>query len=165
MLVFGVGVQGRSSILATRAAFPSATFEVIGRRPERVEALRAELAAEGIEITHREDVDTAVSEAETLLILATTASTPLFDGALVKNNAIVAAIGTHGYDAREVDDTLVARADIVVEGRGSAQRETGNLDNRSSPRPTGRTTHGQACASSPAVRSPACRRPCASIPA
>ena len=126
VLVFGVGVQGRSSILATRAAFPTATFEVIGRRPERVEALRADLAAEGIEITHREDVDTAVSEAD-ILILATTASTPLFDGSLVKSNAIVAAIGTHGYDAREVDDTLVSRADIVVEGRGSAQRENGNL--------------------------------------
>ena len=39
VLVFGVGTQGRSSILATRAAFPTATFEVIGRRPERVDAL------------------------------------------------------------------------------------------------------------------------------
>lgn len=126
VLVFGVGVQGRSSILASRAAFPTATFEVIGRRPERVEALRAELAAEGIEISHRQDVETAVTEAD-ILILATTASTPLFDGSLVKRNAIVAAIGTHGYDAREVDDTLVSRSDIVVEGRASAQRENGNL--------------------------------------
>lgn len=126
VLVFGVGVQGRSSILATRAAFPTANFEVIGRRPERIEELRAALAAESISITHREDVDDAVSEAD-ILILATTASTPLFDGSLVKNNAIIAAIGTHGYDAREVDDTLVARADIVVEGLASAQRENGNL--------------------------------------
>ncbi len=126
VLVFGVGTQGRSSILATRAAFPTATFEVIGRRPERVEALRRDLAEQGIEIAHREDVDAAVAEAD-ILVLATTAATPLFDGSLVKSNAIVAAIGTHGYDAREVDDILVARADIVVEGRASAQRENGNL--------------------------------------
>ena len=126
VLVFGVGTQGRSSILATRAAFPTATFEVIGRRPERSEALRRDLAEQGIEIAHREDVDAAVAEAD-ILVLATTAATPLFDGSLVKSNAIVAAIGTHGYDAREVDDTLVARADIVVEGRASAQRENGNL--------------------------------------
>lgn len=126
VLVFGVGVQGRSSILATRAAFPTATFEVVGRRPERVEQLRADLASEGIEITARDDVDAAVPDAD-IIILATTAHSPLFDGSLVKSNAIVAAIGTHGHDAREVDDALVARADIVVEGKASAQRENGNL--------------------------------------
>jgi ornithine cyclodeaminase len=126
VLVFGVGTQGRSSILAMQAAFPAARFEVVGRRPERVEALRSDLATLGIEVAHREDVDAAVSEAD-VIVTATTSSTPLFDGSLVQPNAIVAAIGTHGYDAREVDDVLVARADIVVEGRASAQRENGNL--------------------------------------
>ena len=126
VLVFGVGTQGRSSILAARAAFPTACFEVVGRRPERIRQLRDDLAAEGIDIAHREDVDAAVSEAD-IIICATTASTPLFDGSLVKPGAIVAAIGTHGHDARELDDALVSRADIVVEGRGSAERENGNL--------------------------------------
>ena len=126
VLVFGVGTQGRSSILAMQAAFPAARFEVVGRRPERVQELRSDLATQGIEVAHREDVDAAVSEAD-VIVTATTSSTPLFDGSLVQPNAIVAAIGTHGYDAREVDDVLVARADIVVEGRASAQRENGNL--------------------------------------
>ena len=126
VLVFGVGTQGRSSILAARAAFPAARFEVVGRRPERIRQLRDDLAAEGIDIAHREDVDAAVSEAD-IIICATTSSTPLFDGSLVKPGAIVAAIGTHGHDARELDDALVSRADIVVEGRGSAERENGNL--------------------------------------
>lgn len=126
VLIFGAGVQGRSSILAAKAAFPTALFEVIGRTPERIESLCNSLAQQGIEVTVRTDIDTAVSEAD-ILVLATTASAPLFDGTLVKPNAIIAAIGTHGYDAREVDDTLVARADIVVEGRASAHRENGNL--------------------------------------
>ena len=126
VLVFGVGTQGRSSILAARAAFPTARFEVVGRRPERIRQLRDDLAAEGIDIAHRQDVDAAVSEAD-IIICATTSSTPLFDGSLVKPGAIVAAIGTHGHDARELDDALVSRADIVVEGRGSAERENGNL--------------------------------------
>jgi len=126
VLVFGVGTQGRSSILAARAAFPTARFEVVGRRPERIRQLRDDLAAEGIDIAHRQDVDAAVSEAD-IIICATTSSTPLFDGSLVKPGAIVAAIGTHGHDARELDDALVSRADIVVEGRDSAERENGNL--------------------------------------
>ena len=41
--------------------------------------------------------------------------------------SIVAATGTHGLDLREVDDHLVNRSDLVVEGRGSAERENGNL--------------------------------------
>lgn len=127
VLIFGTGTQGSSCIDATLAAFPQATFEVVGRRPERIQALRAEFADRGIEVGDRTgDVENAVREAD-IIICATTASTPLFDGSLVKSNAIVAAIGTHGHDARELDDVLVSRADIVVEGRASAQRENGNL--------------------------------------
>lgn len=126
VLVFGAGVQGRSSIRAARTAFPDAVFEVVGRSPERVDELRRELAAEGAEVTGRTDIDAAVAEAD-VIVCATTSSTPIFDGSLVRPNAIVAAIGTHGRDHRELDDALVSRADIVVEGRASAERENGNL--------------------------------------
>jgi ornithine cyclodeaminase/alanine dehydrogenase-like protein (mu-crystallin family) len=131
VLVFGVGVQGRASVHAVRAAFPSATFELVGRRPARVQALRDELVAEGVTVegiaaTQAEKVAASVASAD-IIICATTATTPLFDGSLVKSAAIVAAFGTHGHDAREIDDALVARADLVVEGRASAERENGNL--------------------------------------
>jgi ornithine cyclodeaminase len=67
-----------------------------------------------------------VREADVILC-ATTSSTPLFDGALVRDSAIVAAVGTHGRELRELDDALVSRADLVVEGRASARAENGNL--------------------------------------
>ena len=53
--------------------------------------------------------------------------TPLFDGGLVAPGAVVAAVGQHGLDAREVDAGLVLRSDVVVEGRASALREAGDL--------------------------------------
>ena len=127
VLIFGAGVQGESCVHATRAAFPAATFEFVSRGKARIDALRETLGADNIEFTDRsDDVDAAVAEAD-IIICATTATAPLFDGSLVKSNAIVAAIGTHGTDIREIDDAVVSRADIVVEGRASAQRENGNL--------------------------------------
>lgn len=127
VLVFGAGVQGHGSILAARAAFPEATFEVVGRSEARINELCTDLAAAGITVVDRTgDRDAAVADAD-IIVCATTASTPIFDGSLVQPHAIVAAIGTHGRHVREVDDALVTRADVVVEGRASAQREGGNL--------------------------------------
>lgn len=127
ILMFGAGVQAPGHIRAARTAFPQATFEVIGRTPERVSALVENLRSEGITATHRTGpVGPAVAEANIILCL-TTASTPLFDGGDVAPGAIVAAVGTHGHDHRELDDALISRSDVVVEGRASAERENGNL--------------------------------------
>lgn len=129
VLVFGAGTQALSHIRAAKTEFPSAPFEVAGRRPERVTGLIDQLRdAHGITATALAEgaLDDAVAAAD-IIICATTTSAPLFDGALVRDGAIVAAIGTHGLELREVDDALVSRADLVVEGRASAQRENGNL--------------------------------------
>lgn len=130
ILLFGAGTQAIEHIRAALVDFPNATFEVIGRRPERVDAMIAALAADRdtahVPVAAPTDNEAAISAAD-IIILTTTSLTPVFDGNLVSPNAIVAATGTHGLDAREVDDSLVGRADVAVEGRGSARRENGNL--------------------------------------
>lgn len=127
ILVFGAGSQARGHIHAARVAFPSAEFEVIGRSPERVAALREELAGEGISVADRTGEPEAAIPAADIILCVTTASTPILDGELVSPHAIVAAAGTHGRHLRELDDLLVARSDVVVEGRASARAENGNL--------------------------------------
>jgi ornithine cyclodeaminase len=125
ILIFGAGVQAAGHIEAALVDFPEARFGVIGRRPENVAALVARFPE--IELRDRgDDAETAVHEAD-IIICATSASSPLFDGSLVRDGAIVAAVGTHGRELREVDDLLVQRSDLAVEGRGSARRENGNL--------------------------------------
>lgn len=125
ILIFGAGVQAAGHIDAALVDFPEARFSVVGRRPESVAALIARFPE--LELEDRgDDPETAVREAD-IIICATSSSTPLFDGSLVRDGAIVAAVGTHGRELREVDDTLVRRSDLAVEGRGSAQRENGNL--------------------------------------
>ncbi|WP_341392961.1 ornithine cyclodeaminase family protein [Arthrobacter sp. G119Y2] len=123
-VVFGAGVQALNHIRAARALFPTARFAVVGRRPDRVRGLIRELDSEGIAVT--EGTEALVPEADVLLCL-TTSTIPLFDGSLPAANAIVASVGQHGLDAREVDATLVLRSDVVVEGRASAWRESGDL--------------------------------------
>ncbi|UOQ61316.1 ornithine cyclodeaminase family protein [Leucobacter rhizosphaerae] len=127
-LVIGAGVQAESHIRAARAALPGAEFTVAGRRPERVAALRAALGGDDTRALDPAPgaLDRAVAEADVILCV-TSSDTPVFDGSLVRGGAIVAAVGTHGRDRREVDDRLVARADLLVEGRRSAERENGNL--------------------------------------
>lgn len=124
VLVFGAGIQGVNHIRAAQSVFPAGTFSVIGKRPERVQALIETLAGDGIAVTagSLEDVPNA-----DVILCVTSSKTPLFDGSLPADHAIIASVGQHGLDAREVDQTLVKRSEVVVEGRGSSWRESGNL--------------------------------------
>ena len=124
VLVFGTGVQALNHLRAAHAVLPEASFAVVGRRPERVTALIGQLATEGIKVRPGSQAEVPAAD---VLICATSSHTPLFDGGLVASGAVVAAVGQHGLDAREVDAALVLRSDIVVEGRASALREAGDL--------------------------------------
>jgi len=122
--VYGSGVQALNHIRAARFVFPSATFTVVGRRPERVSALQAELADEGIAAVPGSGLDVPNAD---VIICATSSGEPLFEGTQPSPDAIIAAVGQHGLGVREVDSTLVLRSDVVVEGRASAWREGGDL--------------------------------------
>ena len=124
ILVFGTGVQALNHLRAAHALMPAARLAVVGRRAERVRELVATLAAEAIDV--REGTTAEVAHADVVLC-ATSSATPLFDGGIVADGSVVAAVGQHGLDAREVDATLVLRSDVVVEGRASALREAGDL--------------------------------------
>ncbi len=124
VLLFGAGIQGLNHVRAAHSVFPQGSFSVVGQRPERVQALISQLATEGITVTDGsiDDVPTA-----DVILCVTSSKTPLFDGSLPADHAIIAAVGQHGLDAREVDQTLVKRSEVVVEGRGSSWRESGDL--------------------------------------
>ena len=125
VVVFGAGVQAEGHIHAARAVFPDARFAVIGKRPERVTSLVDRISAAGVPV-RAGSIDGDVPHAD-VIVCVTSSPTPLFDGALPQDDAIIASVGQHGLDAREVDATLVLRSDVVVEGRASSWRESGDL--------------------------------------
>ncbi|MFF2624408.1 ornithine cyclodeaminase family protein [Kitasatospora griseola] len=124
LVVFGAGPQAFGHVAALRAVLPLERVTVVARRPgPATELVRY---AEGLGLAAAVGGADAVAKAD-LVVCCTTARTPLFDGRLVPDGAVVAAVGSHEPDAREVDEQLVGRADLFVEARAVARREAGDL--------------------------------------
>lgn len=124
VVVFGAGVQAKAHIEAMAATATIGTVGVVGRSTERVDALVADLVAQGIEA--RVATRDAVAHADAV-VCTSSSPTPLFDGDLVAPHAVVVAIGSHAPHTREVDSVLVARSQVIVESQGNALRENGNI--------------------------------------
>jgi ornithine cyclodeaminase len=119
LVVFGTGPQARGHITAIRAVRPIEEVTVVGRTPERTLAFVSTVDA-------RAGAASDVAHAD-VVVCATTAREPLFDGALLAPGATVVAVGSHEHRAREVDDTTVRGSTVVVEARSAALREAGDI--------------------------------------
>jgi ornithine cyclodeaminase len=117
LVVFGTGPQARSHIAAIRTVRPVAEVVVIGR------SSAGEFASS---VDGRVGSVADVAGAD-LVVCATTARTPLFDGARLPAGAMVVAVGSHEPDAREVDDAVAGGSTVVVEARSAALREAGDV--------------------------------------
>ncbi len=120
LVVFGTGPQAQSHIEAFRAVRPVQDVVVVGRNAERTQALAAQYPF--ARVGTPDDVSSA-----DLVACCTSSRTPVFDGAKVPEHATVVAVGSHEPDAREVDDVLIGRSTVVVEGIGAATREAGDV--------------------------------------
>lgn len=124
LVVFGSGPQAAGHIAAMAAVRPVEDVVVVGRNQSRAAGLVARVQESGL--VCRVGTPADVAEAD-LVVCATTASEPVFDGQLVPDGACVVAVGSHEPTAREVDEVLVRRSRIVVEETGTALREAGDL--------------------------------------
>lgn len=125
LAVFGTGVQAAAHVPALLSVRQIATVLVVGidRPAEFAQQVARQYGVNALVAS----ADQAAAQADVLLT-ATRATTPLFDGDAVKKGAFVAAIGSSKPDAREVDDKLVRRAShIVVEWLPQAKTEAGDL--------------------------------------
>jgi ornithine cyclodeaminase len=133
LVVFGTSVQALAHVRTATEVLDVGEVIVIGRRPDaaaRLAATVAGIASENVQsgagtparvggVADLDDAD--------VIVCATSSREPIFDGSRAKSSAVVAAIGSHGLDAREIDPELARRADVVVEARASALREGGDL--------------------------------------
>jgi ornithine cyclodeaminase len=125
LLVFGSGPQAWGHAHALRAVRPIRTVRVAGRDPARQAALIDRLRAEGVPAVAGSGADVATAD---IVVCATTARVPVFDGRLLSDQACVLAIGSHEPTARELDDAVFQRAGrVVVEERSTALREAGDV--------------------------------------
>lgn len=126
--IFGTGVQGAAHAHALARFTTLQSLHIVGL--EGSDALAAELNAcygargFGAQASQAQE---AVEQAD-VIVTATRATGPLFDGHAVKPGALIAAIGSSLPTTRELDDVTLARAArIVVELREQAREEAGDL--------------------------------------
>lgn len=125
MVLFGTGPQALSHISAMAEVREIRELVVCGRDDAKIAAtVEAGLAA-GIPIARAGSADD-VSQAD-LIVCCTSAATPLFDGSLVPDHAVVVAMGSHEPEARELDSALLSRAQVFVEDHATAMREAGDV--------------------------------------
>ncbi|MFI9048387.1 ornithine cyclodeaminase family protein [Streptomyces sp. NPDC053427] len=125
LVVFGTGPQARGHLDALRVVRPLAQVTVVGRTPAHIERF-VETARRDTGLAVEPGDPSAVATAD-LVACCTTARTPLFDGALLPDHAVVMAVGSHERGSREVDSATVRRSTVVVESRSAAVREAGDL--------------------------------------
>lgn len=124
MVVFGTGPQAHTHIDAMAEVRDIGEVVVCGRHPARTDATVA--VARDLGLAARAGVAEDVADAS-LIVCCTSAPTPLFDGALVPDHAVVVAMGSHEPEFRELDSQLMGRAQVVVEDRATALREAGDV--------------------------------------
>ena len=124
LVVFGSGPQAWGHIEAMRAIRTVGRVSIVARNRERVSALVDRVQKNGL--MARTGTADSVVDAQ-LIVCATTAREPLFDGSLVPDDSCTVAVGSHEPDVRELPSALIARAQVVVEDTAVALREAGDL--------------------------------------
>lgn len=124
LVVFGSGPQAVDHVVAFSRIRTLTDIRLVGRNPERTAPAIARLAELGI--TAVQGVAGDVAEAD-IVLCATSAKDPVFDGALIRDGACVAAMGSHEADRRELPGDLMARALVVVEDQETSLREAGDV--------------------------------------
>lgn len=125
LAIFGTGVQARAHAEAFLLTHPFR--DVLVTSGSDAAALAHFIATEFGVAARATDIETAARTAD-VIVTCTRATEPLFDGGWVKAGAFVAAIGSSKPQARELDDTLLARADLIaVEWLPAARAEAGEF--------------------------------------
>lgn len=124
LALFGTGVQARAHLDAFADAFTLRSVRIVSRGSADALAAHARTRVSDVRVTGPLD---ALRGAD-LVVTATRATQPLFDGAWAEPGAVIVAVGSSKPDAREIDDALLARASVVVvEWREQTLREAGDL--------------------------------------
>lgn len=126
--LFGTGAQAKAHARALAGCTALNRFRIVGIEGthELAKSLNREFADRGVSAEVFEASD-AVRDAD-VIVTATRATGPLFDGNAVSSGTFVAAIGSSLPHTRELDDALIGRAArIVVELRAQARAEAGDL--------------------------------------
>lgn len=124
--IFGAGVQAKMQLWAVAEARNLKKALVYDLSDEAVEKFIAEMSAKlNIEIVKATSAND-ILQAD-IICAATSSSTPLFDGKLVKAGTHINGIGSHTPGQRELDTEIVKRSKFVGDSREACFEEAGDI--------------------------------------
>jgi ornithine cyclodeaminase/alanine dehydrogenase-like protein (mu-crystallin family) len=128
LALFGAGWQARSQLEAVCAVRPIREVRVFSRTPESRERFCTEMrAAVSAALTPVPTPEAALDGAD-VVVTATAARQPVFDGALLRPGMHLNVVGSNSLLKREVDDETLRRADLIaVDSRDAVPLEGGDL--------------------------------------
>lgn len=128
--IVGAGGQGRTQLLGVCAVRDIRRVWVYDAIPERASQYAQEARQWGGRVPS--DIMVAHSAAEAvaaadIICTATTSKTPVVDARHIRPGVHINGIGSYSPEMQEVDESIVARAKIVVDSRVAALAEAGDL--------------------------------------
>jgi len=126
--LFGTGRHARTQLHGLRAVRPIKKVQAYSRNPERRASFCAAMTKElGIEVVPAGSPAEALRGAD-IITTMTTSAEPVFDGRLLEDRPIhINAMGAHYPWAREIDEHVVLRSQVVVDERKQAMSEHGEI--------------------------------------
>lgn len=124
--IFGAGVQAKMQLWAVAEARSLKKAFVYDLSDEAVEKFIKEMSEklniEVVKAAHSNDILQA-----DIICAATSSSTPIFDGKLVREGTHINGIGSHTPNARELDTEIVKRSKFVGDSREACFKEAGDI--------------------------------------
>lgn len=126
--IFGCGVQARTQLIAlseTRRLEKAKAYDVI---PENSKRFCDEMSTHvDFEIVPTDDPEEVVKGSD-IIVTATTSKEPVFKGEWLENGTHINGIGSHhGPGIRELDETTIKKAKVVVDSKEACLKEAGDL--------------------------------------
>ena len=126
LAVIGSGTQARGQLRATAAVRELDHVAVYSPTPDHREAFASEEGARlDVPVEPVASPGAAVREAD-IVVTATTASEPVFDGRQLAPGTHVTAVGQYHPDRRELDADTIARSKYVPDLRARADQDAGS---------------------------------------
>ncbi len=123
--IIGSGTQARGQLRATATVRDLDSVAVYSPTPESRESFAQEMDDELDAAVQPVQSSAAAIEGADIVITATTADEPVFDGELLEPGTHVTAMGQYHPKKREVDATTVARSTYVLDLRARIDQDAG----------------------------------------
>lgn len=124
--VLGTGIQARMQVEYLKSVTPCRELFVWGRTPKRVAEYKNDMEAAGFQVTPVDAPNQVVQHAN-VIITTTPSTTPLLFAADLRPGTHITAMGSDTDKKQELDENILARADIIVADSISQCRERGEI--------------------------------------